>query len=92
MEDSKKRRGLPRRFGLSTVGPRLLVAVEAECLAVRRGIAAAGFHGGFVMRFPRSPLAIEVELLAATLASSLTATCAAPGAAYRLASIRQTTM
>ena len=43
------------------------MAVKAERLAIRRSIAAAGFHGGSVMRFPRSPLAFEVELLAATL-------------------------
>lgn len=83
---------LSRRLDLSTVGSRLLVAIKAERLAIRRSFAATGFHGGSVMRFPHSPLAIEVELLAATLASSLTATCAAPGAAYRLASIQQTTM
>ena len=84
-----------RRFVLSTVGSRLLVAIKAERCAIRRSVAAAGFHGGSVMRFPRSPLAFEVvvagKLLAATLASSLTATCAAPGAAYRLASFLQTT-
>jgi hypothetical protein len=87
---------LSRRFDLSTVGSRLLVAVKTERLAIRRSIAAAGFHGGFVMRFPRSPLAFEVvvagKLLAATLASSLSATRVASGAAYRLASILQTTM
>ena len=44
------------------------------------------------MRFPHSPLAIEVELLAATLASSLSATRVASGVAYRLAFILQTTM
>lgn len=82
----------PRLIALSAVDSRLLVAIKATRLAIRRSIAAAGFHGGFVIRFPRSPLAIEVELLAATLASSLTATCAAPEAAYRLASILQTTM
>ena len=58
---------LSRRFDLSTVGSRFLMAVKAERLAIRRSIAAAGFHGGSVMRFPRSPLAFEVELLAATL-------------------------
>lgn len=63
-----------RRLDLSAVGSRLLMAGKAEHLAIRRNIAAAGFHGGSVMRFPRSPLAFEVvvagKLLAATLALS----------------------
>lgn len=47
---------MPRRFGLSTVGPRLLVAVEAECLAVRRGIAAASRFAS-IREFPPSAMA-----------------------------------
>ena len=58
----------PRLIALSAVDSRLLVAIKATRLAIRRSIAAAGFHGGFVMRFPRSPLAFEVELLAAMFA------------------------
>ena len=59
---------LSRRFDLSTVGSCLLVAVKAERFAIRRSIAATGFHGGFVMRFPLSLLAFEVEPLAVTFA------------------------
>lgn len=84
------------RLDLTAVGSRLLVAIKAGRLAIRRSIVAAGFHGDPVMRVPSSPLAFEVvvagKLLAATLASSLSATRVASGAAYRLASILQTTM
>lgn len=86
----------PRLIALSAVDSRLLVAIKATRLAIRKSIAAAGFHGDPVMRVPSSPLAFEVvvagKLLAATLASSLTATRVTSGAAYRLASILQTTM
>ena len=54
-----------------SIAPIVLETEAAGLLSYSFDLCAAGFHGGSVMRFPRSPLTFEVvvagELLAAPL-------------------------